>query len=210
MKDIIIIGAGDLGKDVAWLIERINENNPTWNILGFTEVTEEKQFQGYPILGNDEVIANYEDVYVVCALANVNKRKKIIENLPSNCHITTLIDPSAIIHKSAKIGEGSMIFASTLIGIEANVGKQAIVLYGAKVNHDCKVGEYVTIYPNATISGKCSIGNFCEIGTGASIIQGKSICDSAVIGVGAAVFTNVKNPGTTYGNPAVTMGVKNK
>ena len=22
------------------------------------------------------------------------------------------------------------------------------------------------------------------------------------------VFTNIKNPGTTYGNPAVTMGVK--
>ena len=37
MKDIIIMGAGDLGKDVAWLIERINEKTSEWNLLGFTE-----------------------------------------------------------------------------------------------------------------------------------------------------------------------------
>ena len=56
MKDLIIIGAGDLGKDVAWLVERINERNPEWNLLGFTEKSELKQFQGYPVLGTDDVI----------------------------------------------------------------------------------------------------------------------------------------------------------
>ena len=79
MKDLIVMGAGDLGKDVAWLIERINSVNPTWNLLGFTEVSEEKEFMGYPILGNDEVIQDYEDVYVVCALANLSIKEKIVD-----------------------------------------------------------------------------------------------------------------------------------
>ena len=206
MRDIIIIGAGDLGKDVAWLIERINENHPTWNILGFTEITEEKEFQGYPILGGDEVINNYKDAYVICAIAGVNKRKKIMDNLDSNIKIATLIDPNAMVHKTAIIEGGSMIFSNALIGVDAKIGKHSIVLYGAQVNHDCKIGEYTTIYPSATISGKCTIGNACEIGSNSAIIQGKTICDNAVIGIGAAVFTNIKNPGTTYGNPAVTMG----
>lgn len=209
MKDIIIAGAGDLGKDVAWLIERINEVTPTWNILGFTEITDDKEFQGYPILGNDEVISKYSDVYVACAVANTKVRRKIIDSISKTANIATLIDPNAMIHPSAKIGEGSMIFANTLVGVDANIGKQCILLYGGKVNHDCNIGDYVTIYPNATISGKCNIGNNCEVGTGSSMIQGTNICDDAIIGVGAAIFTSVKKPGTTYGNPAVTMGVKN-
>ena len=31
MKDLIVIGAGDLGKDVAWLVERINEKKEEYN-----------------------------------------------------------------------------------------------------------------------------------------------------------------------------------
>ena len=210
MKDIIIMGAGDLGKDVAWLIERINEKTNEWNLLGFTEKGEMESFQGYPVLGTDDVIENYEDVYVVCALANTAIRKRIIDTLPSNAHVATLIDPNAIIHRSAKIGEGSMIFAGAMVGIEAKVGKCCTVLYNAAVNHDVELGDYTTVYPNATISGRCHVGKYCEIGTGASIIQHVSICDNAKIGVGAAVFTNIKNPGTTVGNPAVTMGAKKK
>ena len=210
MKNIIIMGAGDLGKDVAWLIERINEKTPEWNLLGFTEKGEMSEFQGYPILGTDEDIKGFGDVYVVCALANTTIRERIIETLPENAHVATLIDPTAIIHKSAQIGEGSLIFAGALVGIEAKVGKFCTILYNAAVNHDVEIGDYTTVYPNATISGRCHVGKYCEIGTGASIIQHVSICDNAKIGVGAAVFTNIKNPGTTVGNPAVTMGAKKK
>lgn len=210
MKDIIIMGAGDLGKDVAWLIERINEKTPEWNLLGFTEKGEMTEFQGYPILGTDDEIQNFGEVFVVCALANTAVRERIIDTLPENAHVATLIDPNAIIHRTAQIGEGSMVFAGAMVGIEAKVGKQCVVLYNAAVNHDVEVGDYTTVYPNATISGRCHVGKYCEIGTGASIIQHVSICDNAKIGVGAAVFTNIKNPGTTVGNPAVTMGAKKK
>lgn len=204
------MGAGDLGKDVAWLVERINDHKAEWNLLGFTEKGEMKEFQGYPVLGDDEVINDYDDIYVVCALANTAVRERIINELSDKVHIATLIDPSAIIHRTAQIGEGSLVFANALVGVGAELGKQCVVLYNAAVNHDVKVGDYTTIYPNATISGKCEIGKYCEIGTGASIIQHVSICEGAKIGVGAAVFTNIKNPGTTVGNPAVTMGAKKK
>ena len=210
MKDLIIIGAGDLGKDVAWLVERINESNPEWNLLGFTEKSELKQFQGYPVLGTDDVIEDYKDVYVVCALANITVKERIMNGLPDNVKVATLIDPSAVIHKSAVIEEGSMVFANALVGVNAHVGKQCIVLHNSAVNHDVVLGDYSTVYPNATISGKCTIGKYVEIGTGASLIQGIKICDNAKIGVGAAVFTNITNPGTTVGNPAVTMGAKKK
>lgn len=38
MKDIVIIGAGGIVREVAWIIEEINEVNPIWNIIGFVEI----------------------------------------------------------------------------------------------------------------------------------------------------------------------------
>ncbi|MDR1459358.1 MAG: serine acetyltransferase, partial [Bacteroidales bacterium] len=35
MKDIAIYGAGGLGREIACLIRHINENEPTWNLIGF-------------------------------------------------------------------------------------------------------------------------------------------------------------------------------
>ena len=35
MKDIAIFGAGGFGREVACLIKRINEKEPTWNFIGF-------------------------------------------------------------------------------------------------------------------------------------------------------------------------------
>ena len=35
MKDIAIFGAGGLGKEVACLVNKINEQEPTWNMIGF-------------------------------------------------------------------------------------------------------------------------------------------------------------------------------
>lgn len=37
MKDIVIIGAGGFGREVAWLIEDINRIKQTWNIIGFVD-----------------------------------------------------------------------------------------------------------------------------------------------------------------------------
>ncbi|MDO4198869.1 MAG: NeuD/PglB/VioB family sugar acetyltransferase [Erysipelotrichaceae bacterium] len=210
MKDLIIMGAGDLSKDVCWLVERINDNRKEWNLLGFTEISEEKEFMGYPILGDDNVVSDYPNAWVICAVANQKLRNKIYDNLPEGTKVATLIDPIAMIHKSAVIEEGSMVFANSLVGVGAHLSKGVVVLYNSYVNHDCEVGKCVTIYPSATISGKSVIGDYAEIGTGVSIIQHKKICEGATIGAGAVVFTNIKDTGTTIGNPAVTMGAKKK
>lgn len=210
MKKLIIMGAGDLAKDACWLVERINEKDYQWDLIGFTEVSDEKEFMGYPILGNDDVVSEYGDVYVICALAGQKIREKIYDNLPENAKVATLVDPTAMIHKSAVIEEGSMVFANSLVGVGAHLGRGCVVLYNSYVNHDCEVGDFVTIYPSATVSGKSVIGKYAEIGTGASIIQHKKICDGATIGAGAVVFTHIKDTGTTIGNPAVTMGAKKK
>ena len=57
MKNIVIIGAGDLGRELVWLIEDINKVKPTYVILGFLDMDERKagrEFYGYEVLGTEE------------------------------------------------------------------------------------------------------------------------------------------------------------
>lgn len=59
MKDIVIIGTGGIGREVAWIIEEINNINSTWNIIGFIDdnsKTWEKEFNGYRVLGGIEAL----------------------------------------------------------------------------------------------------------------------------------------------------------
>jgi FlaA1/EpsC-like NDP-sugar epimerase len=42
MQDIVILGSGGLAREVAFLIEQINNAAPQWNILGFIEPDQER------------------------------------------------------------------------------------------------------------------------------------------------------------------------
>ena len=37
MKKLYIIGAGGFGREIAWLVERINVNSDEWKIEGFLD-----------------------------------------------------------------------------------------------------------------------------------------------------------------------------
>ena len=50
MKDLIIIGASGFGREVAWLVERINRRSPQWNLIGFLdddESVQDSEINGY-------------------------------------------------------------------------------------------------------------------------------------------------------------------
>lgn len=37
LKNLYIVGASGFGKEVQWLIKRINKENKTWNLLGYID-----------------------------------------------------------------------------------------------------------------------------------------------------------------------------
>ena len=64
MKDIIIIGAGGVGKEVAFIIEQINIKTPKWNILGIIDDNESlwgTKINGYKVLGGSSVLEKFKN-----------------------------------------------------------------------------------------------------------------------------------------------------
>lgn len=208
MKDLIIIGASGFGREVAWIVERINKVQKTWNMIGFLDDNDEiqgKMINEYPVLGKTDVANEYPDAFFVCAVGSSKVREKIISKIKEdfpNIKFGTLIDPSVEMSDMVEIGEGSIICAHTIITVNVKIGKQVIVNLDCTIGHDAVLNDFVTLYPSVNVSGATNIGCASELGTGMQIIQGKTIGDHTIVGAGAVVVKDLPNKCTAVGSPA--------
>ena len=225
-KNIIIIGAGGFGREVAWLIRRINEYNAShgveelYNIQGYlddnTKLTG-KKIGPYRVLGtaNDikTVISNMRDgseLYVTCAIANTKKKKKIMSSIKDRlsrfpgCSVSfpNLIDPDAVLSNQIAIGGGNIICAGCVVSVDVTIGDFNIFDWNSTIGHDDVIKDYVTLYPNVNVSGNVVLNERAEIGTGTQIIQGKTIGEGCILGAGAVVINDMPEECTAVGVPA--------
>jgi len=208
MKDIVIIGAGGFGREVAWLIEDINKVNNEWNIVGFVDDDVSIQgtiINGYKVIGDIEWLKN-QKLYVVSAIGNPVTKNKLMDKIKnSNNSYPVLIHPSVVYSDKVKIGEGSIICAGCIITVNIKIGKHVIVNLNCTIGHDVILGDYTTILPNVSISGFVEVAQCVNIGTGTVIIQGLTIGQNTVIGAGAVVIKDLPRNCTAVGSPAKSI-----
>lgn len=208
MKDLIIIGASGFGREVAWLIERINKENPTWNLLGFMDDNDAIQgttINGYEVLGKICDIIQYPNVWFVCAIGASNTRETIInrmKSINSSVKFGTVIDPSVRMSEFITVGEGTIICAHTILTVNISIGNHVIINLDCTVGHDAVLQDFVTLYPSVNVSGATIIGHAVELGTGLHIIQGKTVGDYSIVGAGAVIVKDIPSKCTAVGNPA--------
>ena len=209
-RPLYIIGAGGFGREVAWLVERINavSTEEKWNFKGFIDDNDElwdttvdcyKVYGGYNVLESSS-----ENIWCVVAVGNSKVRKNVIGRLKSYSHIhfAKLIDPSVKMSKSSSVQEGSIICAGTVITVNVKIGSHCIINLDCTVGHDAKLSDFVTLYPSVNVSGCVEVGECAELGTGSQIIQGVSIGKGSIIGAGGTVICNIDDEVTAVGTPA--------
>lgn len=205
MKDIVIVGAGGFGREVAWLIEDINKVKKTWNILGFVDDNlnlKNKSINGYKVLGTTKWLKE-QNVYAVVAIGDPIIKNNTLEKLDgSKISYATLIHPSVIISETSEIGLGSIICAGTIITVNVHIGNHVIVNLDCTIGHDVIIKDCSTLLPSVNVSGEVKIGNCVNIGTGAAIIQNINIVNEVVLGAGAVVVKDINEVGTYVGIPA--------
>lgn len=208
MKDLIIIGASGFGREVAWLVERINEVEPEWNLLGFlddNETVQGKDVNGYKVLGTTQDCGKYSNASFVCAVGASKTRQTIIAKIKERdpqIKFATLIDPSVEMSKLVGIGEGTIICAHTIITVNISIGEHVIINLDCTIGHDAILEDFVTLYPSVNVSGATHIGCCSEMGTGMQIIQGKTIGNNSIVGAGAVVVRDIPDNCTAVGSPA--------
>lgn len=212
MKDLIIMGAGGFGRETAWIVERINLIQPTWNLLGFLDddihFITGRTINGIPVLGNSKAIENYPYAFYVCAIGDPTVRtatvKRMVNMLPS-IKFATLIDPSVDISRFVIIKEGCIISARNVITVNIKIGSHVIITSGCNIGHDAVLHDFVTIFPGVNLSGMTRIGYGASIGTGSQIIQGRTIGQNTIIGAGSTVIRDIPSDCVAVGCPCIPI-----
>ncbi|MEO6355653.1 MAG: acetyltransferase [Ferruginibacter sp.] len=209
MKEIAIYGAGGFGKEVACLIDKINQINPTWKIVGFFDdgVPKETLVSHFgKVLGGINDVQQWNTpLCIVFAIGSPNIMQKIVGNITN-----ILIDFPNIIHPDVafadsitfKIGKGNVVVRGCSFSCDVTVGDFNQFNSISALGHDVKVGSFNVFMPLARISGGTQIGDLNFFGIGSVILQNIKIGSNTRIAAGSMVITKTKDGFLYMGNPA--------
>lgn len=208
-KDLVIMGAGGDGKNVAEMVEDIGSE---WNLLGFLDDDPSKQgieINGVPVLGKIVDATKYSNCHYVLLIGHVGNyfaKKRLVAKLGISLgNYATIIHPDARISKYANIGRGSVIYPGVTVMTNAEVGNFVFVAASTDIGHDTKIGDYVTISTLVAVSGYVIIEEGCYIGLSSSIREHVTVREWSTVGMGSVVVSDVPAYHVVVGNPAKVL-----
>lgn len=210
MIDIVIFGSGGFAREVAMLIEQINEYEEVYNLLGFIDDDEKKwltDINGYPVLGNERWIDdyNFRNNKIIAGALGVGSpkiKRKIVNERKDFIKWPNLIHPSVYWHDTTNsIGKGNIITAGNVLTTNIAIGNFTTLNLSCTVGHESKIDDYVVISPGVNVSGNVYIKEGAYIGTGAKILEKHTIGHWSTVGGAALVNKDVPNNATVVGVP---------
>jgi len=208
MKDIVIIGAGNFGREVAQLISDINRSKLQWNLLGYIDETPEKQkavINNIPVLGGLEWLERNKSSKIcsVFAIGNPRNKYRLIQKL-KNCNMVfpNLIHPEAACSGYLEMGIGNIICWGCFLSVNVRIGNHVSINPACGIGHDAVIMDYSTLYWNVTLSGNVTINEGCELGSKTTVIPLRSIGRWSITGAGAVVAKDLPPFCTAVGVPA--------
>ncbi len=207
MKDLIIAGYGGFGKEVEWLVQRINDKNPTWNFKGYIS----KEVNKSDVIADDKYVINYEkELFAVIAVGASLVREKIFNAYRTNPNIKfpNRIDPSVQCSKKITMGVGNIVCAGTIMTVDVEIGNFNIINLDCTIGHDVVIKDFVTINPSVNISGGTVLESGSNIGTGTKTVQYVTIGKNSVVGAGAVVNHDLPDDCTAVGVPARVIQIR--
>lgn len=112
-----------------------------------------------------------------------------------------LVDPTAIVASSARLGSGTYINAGVVIGGATSIGCFVFVNRGVLIGHHVQIDDFASVGPGAILAGQVRVGRGVMIGAGATIAPKISIGANSAIALGSAVTRDVPAHCLVVGNP---------
>jgi sugar O-acyltransferase (sialic acid O-acetyltransferase NeuD family) len=206
MHEIYILGAGGLGKEMAWHLEMLDVQSKGYRFVGFLDDDETKwntQVYGYAVLGKLEKVLR-PGAFVLLGLGNPQYRSLGVQRIKEMEGIPyTLVGPDVVRAKNSTCGLGTVLEVGALLGPDSTIGEGVLINKRVMVTHDVEVGDYGVLSPYVFLSGASKVGPGCSIGARATVLPGISLGKGCVIGAGAVVTRDLPAFSLAVGVPAV-------
>lgn len=215
MLDLVIYGAGGLGRELRALVRAVDPEQKKWRFLGYAD---DALPAGHAV-GNGSVLGDRNwlaavtrPTAVVFGVASPPVKATLHAVLAPNPKVSfpVLIHPRAWVEPSASLAPGAVVAPFCFVAVDAHLGTGVFLNSGSQVGHDTRVGDYSSVMPSANISGNVSVGAQTLIGAGAKILQGLTVGSNSTVGIGSVVLTHVPDDCTVMGYPAKRVSIAPK
>jgi len=205
-KSLAIYCAGGLGKEVYDLAVR--NYSDTYSEFFFVDDDESRQgiFYGAKVkkftslkkCDNLEFVIATGEPFIKTIL-----REKIEK---AGFNLATLIDTTALVAPSAKLGSGVIVSYGTVVSSDAVLGDGVFLQPNCVIGHDASLGADCVVSSFCQVSGNCTVGNNVYLGVGSSIKERINIGNGTIVGMGSFVYRDVAPLSIAVGNPARVVG----
>lgn len=203
MNRIAIIGAGDMGQQIAHM-GLING----YNIVGYFDDYHNigNVIAGLPVLGSIEDIITKKDkfdsIVIGIGYKHFNVRKQLYEWLVAeNIYRQNIIDKRAIVDETAEVGDGSIVMSNVILDKGVRIGANVFVNIGSTIAHDSFIGNHSFVAPRVAIAGFTRIGECNFLGINSTVIDNITTADNVFIGGGGVVIKSIEEEGLYVGVP---------
>ena len=148
--------------------------------------------------------AAQREIAVIVPLFNPRNRERALAEARdrgfSVAH--TLVDPTAVVARSARLGEGTYVNAGVVLGGSVSVGAFVVVNRAASIGHHSVLEEFTSVGPGATLAGSVTLETGAVIGAGAVLAPGVRVGRGSLVAAGSVVLRDVPPGVVVMGNPA--------
>jgi sugar O-acyltransferase (sialic acid O-acetyltransferase NeuD family) len=205
MTDLIIIGAGGLGLEIAAYAEdSARAGRGDYVVKGFLDDTKPRgaMHAGYTILGGTDTAIDPGAHYII-AVGDPGGRASLIDKFTSKgAAFASIIHPQSYVAKDARIDAGTLVAPFVFVGPRARVGKHGLLNVHACVGHESNIGDSAILAPYASIHGWTTLGDGVFLGEKACVTARLKVGEDTKIFAGAVVYTDIPPRVSAFGNPA--------
>lgn len=203
---LFIYCAGGIGREIYDIANLVNISDKLWEDICFIDdtITNGEIYGAFQCTYDQfRLIYKPAEVQVVIANGEPKVREILYKKLVKDGYLlATIIDKTARISSTAKIGQGVVIYPYTFISSNSVIQNNSLIIAGTCIGHDTVICENSVVSTLVSISGNCFIGSNTYVGTKAVVKEKVNIGKYTVVGMGSCVFRDIPEDMIVLGNPA--------
>jgi sugar O-acyltransferase (sialic acid O-acetyltransferase NeuD family) len=211
MSRVLVVGAGDFGREVAaWILDS-PESLGGREIAGFLDDDQERSLGrgiSSPIVGS---ISGYQKVLgdeLILGISDPTTKEKVSTLLRDRgASFLTFQHRTALVATGASIGMGSVLCPGVVVSVGATVGDFATLNLHATIGHDVVMGSYCSVMSHGDVMGSAMLGERVLIGSRGGVLPRVRVGADAIVGAGSTAMRHVAEQTTVLGVPARRFGV---
>lgn len=205
-KRLILVGCGAFARELINWVDDLVDMGKSIPISGFLDDNPEalsafsysvpyiSSIQSYIPEDGDELLMTVGDPKA--------KKKLFAELKEKGASFAQLIHPSAVVARTARLGEGVVVCPQAFVSADAIVGELCAINGNASVGHDVKLGSFSTLSSHVDLTGWVQVDECVFFGSGARVLPKVKIGAGARIGAGAVVMRSLPADAVVYAPPA--------